>query len=154
MKQGYIGKIPLPPYGSVCYVYTDQEAFVKARGIDLECVRSAGGMTTYTDDHNEFHVLIFQNGIDVLAHECLHVTINLLRHRGVLLSSKSEESFCYLHGYLVGEMYNIICRHYDKMAKKREAALEVSEESPINAPEGEAEGQTTKELHHGRKRRD
>lgn len=138
MKKPYIGVIPLNPYGSSLFVYTDQEAFIKARGLDEECVRSAGGVTTHTDDCNEFHVLFTEFTINVLTHECFHVVANLMRHRGVILCSKSEESFCYILGWIADEVYNVICSHQDKQRKK--AAKATPEESSIVAPESTDEG--------------
>lgn len=134
----YIAKIPMPPYGAVLFVYLDPETYVKHRGIDEEFAKSAGGITSYTEDRNEFHVLIADPTINVLTHEILHVVINLFRHRGIVLSSKSEESWTYFMGWLTNEVYNAICKHKSKVNK---ATPEESGESSTKVtPEAEGAG--------------
>ena len=45
----------------------------------------------------------FDNTISVLAHELTHATIDIYRDVGIKLSSKSEEAYAYLMGYLMHE---------------------------------------------------
>ena len=45
----------------------------------------------------------FYNTISVLAHELTHATIDIYRDVGIKLSSKSEEAYAYLMGYLMHE---------------------------------------------------
>lgn len=45
----------------------------------------------------------------VFSHEVLHATFELLRARGLELSTESEEAYTYLHDYYITEIYkNII----------------------------------------------
>jgi len=46
--------------------------------------------------------------ISILAHECLHLTFYILSNVGINFNWNSEESFTYLHGYLVKEIITVI----------------------------------------------
>lgn len=43
--------------------------------------------------------------INSISHELLHFIHNLLKYRGLSLTQETEEAYCYLQGYLMGEIY-------------------------------------------------
>lgn len=139
----WIGRVPLNPYGAVVYVYTDKTAFIKTRGIDEEHFKHACGITDCNEERNQFHVLIADNCLDTLAHECAHVVFILLRNKGVILSTKSEEAYTYLMGYIVSEVHNVIWRHEKKQAKNKATSDATTEAASGAEGEGIKQGSET-----------
>ncbi|MDR1018975.1 MAG: hypothetical protein LBM02_09785 [Lachnospiraceae bacterium] len=43
--------------------------------------------------------------MNTLSHEVLHTVFAMMKHLGIKYSDKSEESFTYLNGYIMEEIY-------------------------------------------------
>jgi len=61
-------------------------------------------------DKEDVHGLVCGTGVyigrvsvNTLAHECLHLTLNIAEHVG--LDKDNQEALCYLHGWLFEKMY-------------------------------------------------
>ena len=54
------------------------------------------------DNVQEYYMFLpFDAKLGTIAHEVLHATFDILQDHGVTLSPESEESFTYLHDYLI-----------------------------------------------------
>lgn len=50
----------------------------------------------------------------IIAHEALHVVVNVMRSKGILLSSESEEAFNYFHTWILQSLTDIYNKHKKK----------------------------------------
>lgn len=65
---------------------------------------AANGMTIY--GHGRNIIWLPENAdIDTLAHECMHVVLNIFRVKGVSVDLENQEPTTYLVGYITGEVY-------------------------------------------------
>lgn len=55
--------------------------------------------------------------INTICHEAFHVTYEILKTAGMILSSKSEEAFAYLNGFIAEKIENEIKRHNTRKKK-------------------------------------
>lgn len=65
---------------------------------------TANGMTIYGYGRNIIW-LPENSDMDTLAHECMHVVLNIFRVKGVSVDLENQEPTTYLMGYITGEVY-------------------------------------------------
>jgi len=58
----------------------------------------------------------------ILAHEVLHATFRIIRQTGAQLSSKSEETYCYLHQWIIRKIYRHLLHGQDNDSKDKSLA--------------------------------
>ncbi len=56
----------------------------------------------------KFYVWIFEKSMYLLSHEILHLTGEILQHRGIKYTIETEEWFAYLHCYLMDEIFKLM----------------------------------------------
>lgn len=110
-----IFKIPIPIYKTHVWIYLDEDTDScrrhYRRNVGLENIDALD-----FDDTTEARVIFHTSGCcfirfrkdpsaATVAHEFLHVTIEVLRYRGLALVHESEEAYTYLLAYLVQEFY-------------------------------------------------
>ena len=69
---------------------------------------SYSGLFSTDGSHNSFIFLMPTADADIIAHECFHAICHIKRQIGTKLSDKSEESFAYPLGYLVGLTTDVV----------------------------------------------
>lgn len=125
-KYSLIVKIPVPIYESsviLSYNHTDEEIIeLIENNEDYINTNSKEGFVKWIKDYdkpfaglhitNDFNHLIriaeMENQkelVNTVAHELLHYLSSMLRFRGLHLTEETEESYCYLQGYLMEEVY-------------------------------------------------
>lgn len=79
-----------------------------------------------SDDHKFTEWLLWlpewvsdQRHVVTLGHECLHLTCQILRHRGVRLVGESEEAFTYLWGALFRELWKALDQFAARQRSRR-----------------------------------
>ena len=100
-------RIDIKPYNGILYYTTSREEFLKKRKdfkdeliYDIE---DCDGMAS--DDKNNVHLVgVFDGSITTLVHELSHVTIKVLEHVGVPITSECSEAYCYLISNLMEEL--------------------------------------------------
>lgn len=96
--------VNLPMWRSSGLVFIDKNPAVMKKYVlknlylDLQQDLSDAAGFAWTPEEDPNHWIIWlANGRDIpeLTHEAFHITSNVLRHRGVVLSNDSEEAFAY-----------------------------------------------------------
>lgn len=116
-------KIEVEPFGATVYFYSDEDNLkraVKKAAPHFEEAESFDGYggCTYQLTNLTFHVGVFEQTLNVITHECLHVVMSLMDDVGV--DPKCQETYCYTLGTLVDKAF----AGYVKLAKKRREAEE------------------------------
>ncbi len=103
-------KFRVPIYGADVWVVIDEEEAARLAGTkcgvfvnDFTCC----GSTFYGRDNNVVW-LPADCGIRTLAHEAMHVVLNICHRRGIVVDTDNQEPVTYLTGHIVSE---ILCAH-------------------------------------------
>lgn len=102
-----ITKLAVNPYGVSLYFTTSEKLYQKLRGKYTEHRLDLSGAVGCSSDFQGGAVQlvgVFDGTANTLAHEVGHAVIKILESRGVLINQENSEAFCYLLGYLVGEL--------------------------------------------------
>lgn len=98
-------KIKVAPYGCILHV-TDNFAdwaktYKRLSGVKHE--EGDQGLTFDNQDGN-YYVGVFSGGLNTLVHELAHVCLGISDRVSLGDITKEQEQFCYLIGYLTGEV--------------------------------------------------
>lgn len=126
-------EIRIDIYGALIHLWLTDDVqkshkrFIKKYGDkeDLDSVTDAGGVFLHSvPDDKEYHVIMGRTASAYyVAHECLHVTFQILDTCGVEYDSNNHEAFTYLHGYIVEQVDKRIDKFRKKTKHKRDENL-------------------------------
>lgn len=97
--------IKIVPYGCLLHVTDNFDEWNKVY-VRLSGFEPAGPADGYTYDNEDgnYYVGIFKNNMNVTVHELAHVCLMLAVRVQLGDIVKEQEQFCYLIGYLTGEV--------------------------------------------------
>ena len=94
---------------AVCPTYELFEQTVHDTGYSGE-LGGAGMIALRHEETPLFHIIMNKDDISPgnVAHECLHVTNKMMHHLGISHHWDDDEAMCYLHGWIVDAVFQII----------------------------------------------
>lgn len=121
MKKGLIKNIRIDIYGEVLtlLIHNTLEEAVKISSKLHKyngeySFKGYSGLVFVDVNENICHIVLKCDAtLNIVSHECFHVTCGILRQRGIELTESSEEAFAYLHGFIVEKVWNELERYRD-----------------------------------------
>lgn len=99
----------LQPFGiNMVFFQCESEYVDYCNDCDEEPLVGVRGVTHDLNNDGEIIMGVFDNEIDTLAHEMVHVTHRVFKHIGSNISEDTEEVLAYLTGNTVGRVYKVM----------------------------------------------
>lgn len=109
-------KFRVPIYRADVWVAIDEEEAARLTAVKCEVFNedfNCGGMVMYGNDNNVVW-LPSDCTMRTMAHEAMHVVLNICHRRGIIVDTNNQEPVTYLTGPIVSE----ILRAHNKLKEK------------------------------------